>query len=472
MPPSRNDPCPCGSGKKYKRCHYAHDRAVAAESKAAAATVASPEAARIATLKACDVAIAARLLRFARARYGAGWLMDPLERARLLHDGILSDAEMQLVIPWLLYCRVGASGLTLAAEWRRLERRPMAENDRTLLDAYASAWISLWEVAEVQPGTGSRLVDVLTREERFVRDVGSSNTLERFDTVLAMVLDCDGLSFFGGVHAQPLPPRWAELAAKGARSLCRVRTRAVVPDTLRNPARQLALLAIWNDVVDDMLHEPLPQLQNTDGDPLVFTSDEYELTAPRDEVARRLASLPGVEQIEEDEDGRWLFTVSREGNARHASWDNTIVARLALSATRLSVETNSARRGDQMRATIEKHLRGMARFRLRKDENMEQLMAEARDSAEGQVQAPRREEAVPPEALAALLEFREHHMRGWIDEPIPALGGLTPRQAAGKSASRSKLATLLKELAQSEASLPAEQRLDLRWLYEELGIPL
>jgi hypothetical protein len=23
----RNDPCPCGSGKKYKQCHYEQDRA-------------------------------------------------------------------------------------------------------------------------------------------------------------------------------------------------------------------------------------------------------------------------------------------------------------------------------------------------------------------------------------------------------------------------------------------------------------
>jgi hypothetical protein len=28
---SRNDPCPCGSGKKYKRCHLAKDEALALE---------------------------------------------------------------------------------------------------------------------------------------------------------------------------------------------------------------------------------------------------------------------------------------------------------------------------------------------------------------------------------------------------------------------------------------------------------
>jgi hypothetical protein len=36
--PGRNDPCPCGSGKKYKQCHLAADeaKARAAREKAAA----------------------------------------------------------------------------------------------------------------------------------------------------------------------------------------------------------------------------------------------------------------------------------------------------------------------------------------------------------------------------------------------------------------------------------------------------
>ncbi len=31
--PNRNDPCPCGSGRKYKQCHLAEDRAKAPSSK-------------------------------------------------------------------------------------------------------------------------------------------------------------------------------------------------------------------------------------------------------------------------------------------------------------------------------------------------------------------------------------------------------------------------------------------------------
>jgi hypothetical protein len=37
-PPGRNDPCHCGSGKKYKQCHLAQDEAAARSARARAAT--------------------------------------------------------------------------------------------------------------------------------------------------------------------------------------------------------------------------------------------------------------------------------------------------------------------------------------------------------------------------------------------------------------------------------------------------
>jgi len=60
-------------------------------------------------------------------------------------------------------------------------------------------------------------------------------------------------------------------------------------------------------------------------------------------------------------------------------------------------------------------------------------------------------------------------MDGWIDEPIPALGGLTPRDAAKLPRARPKLLTLLKEFEQHEARLPADERIDLGWLRGALG---
>lgn len=453
----RNDPCTCGSGKKYKKCHGA----IALEA------AASTEAVRAKALKTRDVELGGRLLRFTRMHYGAHWLHDVLDATGLSDDGELSDAEMPLVIPWLLHKWPDAGGMTPAGEWRRREGRRISSDERLLLEAYDAAWVSLWEVAEVEPGTGSRLIDMLTREERFVHDVASSATLQRFDTILAIVLTCDGVSFFGGVHAQPLAPRFAAVVTREARRMCRVRTRPVSPDKLRDPDSQLELLALWNVVVEDMLNQPPPFMQNMDGDPLLLTRDDFALRAPRHEVARHLASLPGVHEPEQDDDDM-VFVVTQAGNPLHRSWDNTVIGRIVLSGSRLTVETNSARRADALRSAVESHLQGLVRFRLRKEDNTMQLMASARESATPRPE--RTEERLPSGMVALMRKFRERHMREWLDQAIPALDGLTPRQAARFPGARAKLETLLKEFEQAEARLPEQQRIDLQWIREALEL--
>jgi len=456
MSTARNDACPCGSGKKYKKCHGAPERAAPQ----------SGEVTRANTLKARDTDLTGRLLRFARKRHGADWLKNALEQEGLDAAGEVADADVSIIVPWLLHFRFAEKFTTLAEEWSADARDRVSHDDDLILEAYHDAWISIWEVAEVVPGTGSRLVDLLTREERFVHDVSSASTLQRFDTLLAIVLTVDGVSFFGGLHTQPLPPRFAEPALQEARRLCRVRTRAVAPEKLREPGLQLDLIFIWGDAVDDMRDRPLPVMQNTDGDPMQLTSDDFALVGSRDAVARKLSAIEGAEEPEE-EGGNTVFTVTKAGNVMNSSWNNTIVGRLVLSNTRLTVETNSVRRADSLRAAIEAGLAGLIRFRLRKEENTALLMEEARENAStagAKPQAP-----LPPDAEAAVRDFRERHMRAWLDESIPALGGMTPRQAARAPAARRKLETLLKEIERNEAGQPGPMRIEVRWLWEELG---
>lgn len=457
--PGRNDPCFCGSGRKYKKCHGA----------LAEPASASLEGQRAETMKAADVALGDRLLAFARKRHGPDWLSDSLEEAGLLNaDGQLADAELPVVIPWLLHFRRDSRERTLAAEWREQKRKRISPEEEDVLQGYANAWLSLWEVEEVLPQVGSRLRDVLTREERFVRDLRSTATLARFDTVLAIVVTCGDVSFFGGVHAQPLPPRMAHLATRAAKRLCRVRTRAVAPPTLRDPDVQCALITLWQAAVEQILNAAPPSLSNTDGHPFAFTKDHLELLAPETDVRQRLESFPGLLTTEREGQAT-VFVIARSGNQMHRSWDNTIIGRLLLSPGRLVAETNSTRRADSLRARVEAHLPGLVRFRLRTQENTEQLIAAMEGSEDAGISRPNVDTA--PEVIEQLRQFREQHLRGWIDDRIPALGGLSPREAARTPRARPALELLLKELEQMEARLPAAERIDTGWLRETLDFP-
>ena len=474
MLPGRNDPCPCGSGRKFKRCHGA--------TAAVAEATASPLVSRANVLKARDAELSDRLMRWTRRQHGSSWVGSLIDSSFRELGGELAEADLPIVIPWLLHLRADDSGTTLEDQWAREPQTRLSADDAALMAAYGETWVSIWEVAAVEPGTGVQLADALTGETRFVHDVSSAASLRPFDSILAMVLTCDGVSFFGGAHGRALPPVNAEVAVREAKRLCRVRTRRVPPERLRSQGMQMALFALWSAVVEQMMNRPAPVLSNTDGDPMQITSDDYALVASRDVVARALASVPGADADEPD-GGSTVFTVTKPGNAVNRSWDNTIIARIVLSAARLTVETNSVRRADAMRAEIEARLAGLVRFRLRKEENTAQLMAAAMEGAAKQrganergakaraaARPARRGERIDPVALAAMREFRERHMRAWIDDSIPALGGLTPRAAARSARERPRLEALLKEIVQREAEYPEDQRIDLEWIWEELGL--
>ena len=76
---------------------------------------------------------------------------------------------------------------------------------------------------------------------------------------------------------------------------------------------------------------------------------------------------------------------------------------------------------------------------------------------------------MPEELVDALRQVRERHVRDWLDTAIPALGGLTPREASRVARSRTGLESILKDMQQSKDRLPEDQRIDVRWLREELG---
>jgi hypothetical protein len=76
----------------------------------------------------------------------------------------------------------------------------------------------------------------------------------------------------------------------------------------------------------------------------------------------------------------------------------------------------------------------------------------------------------PPEVQEAIREMLRQHHESWVDEPVPALGGMTPRQAAATSTRRHDPELLPKDIEHHPSRSPAWQRQDLSWLRRELGL--
>ena len=77
---------------------------------------------------------------------------------------------------------------------------------------------------------------------------------------------------------------------------------------------------------------------------------------------------------------------------------------------------------------------------------VEEEAAEEEEEIEGTL-------VLPPEALEQLQDRFE---RRWCDEHVPALGGLTPRQAAADPSRREALERLLGEFERANRAQPAD----------------
>jgi hypothetical protein len=181
------------------------------------------------------------------------------------------------------------------------------------------------------------------------------------------------------------------------------------------------------------------------------------------EVIAGLLSLPDAQR---DDGGGSQVEISfvRQGSAKGVL-PTTLIGRATLEGSTLRLETNSIPRADRLRDLVQSRLGGMATFRVREHADP---VAGIHGKRAAPAPAP---EPIPPEALEMVKAMQAEHYRRWLDEEIPALGGLTPRAAAKrKGAPREALHLLLAEIENSEAREPEAQRYDVAGLRRELGI--
>ena len=108
-------------------------------------------------------------------------------------------------------------------------------------------------------------------------------------------------------------------------------------------------------------------------------------------------------------------------------------------------------------AQVERALDGLARYRVREHQDPEVALREAGAPSRRSGSPARKDDPTPPELVEALKDLKRRHMEEWLDTPIPALSGMTPREAAAKPRKRKELVLLLKEIENHESRAPKEQ---------------
>jgi hypothetical protein len=436
--PGRNDPCPCGSGRKFKHCCGAAQN-----------TVESPEALTWRRIRRLLGESNAQVQRFAMSAYGRealdeAWdeftspaLSEPALSAESPHfetfmswfhnfwspdpsgESVVRDEALTGVEPVRAY---------LARRGARLD--PLL---REYLESCLEAPLSFHRVEDVERGVGLVLKDLVTGSERRVVERGVSETAQAGDILFAQVVQAGGLSLIECCSSFAFPPISQIRIADECRALVGRRKRAAFP--LRE--YDLEMLAIYHAAAEPLLNPRFPTLQNTDGEPMSMRKVVFDIDSAEDAFAglRRLDPAEDADLAQaqrRDEQGRLveaeLSWVEPSKNPRGAMKDK-VVAFLAIGASRLTAEVNSEARERRLRGIVETALGAGARYRATEIQSVEQLLARDEASSRSPSRVERDEIADSPEVQALINEHMSRHYESWVSERIPALGNRTPLQA-------------------------------------------
>jgi tetratricopeptide (TPR) repeat protein len=378
----RNEPCWCGSGRKYKVCHRNREQ-LPLEERAAwlyqkAGTYVQ------------DGPWRAELLEVAQLR-AEHWDDEQLPLLQALQDPLVIDAVL---------FEGGAFEEFLD------ERGVLLPEDERLL---AAQWLlrerSLYEVEAVQSGSGFTARDLRTGDQLAVRERLGSRQLRPGMLLCARLVPAgDTIQCFGGLEPVELFQRDGLLA---------------LLDTEPTAADLVAFLSV---------RFAPPQLQNTEGEPLVLCE-----TVLRSPDPTRLAAALDQHYRRSHDDASWHEFVTTHGAER-------IRATITLTGAEATVETNSNTRQDRVLSLL--HELQPELQVVRESRQPAEDLREAMSRAPGRATTAGPDPS-DPEVAAVLDRYVKEQERIWLDEPIPALAGATPREAALDPTRREDLVRLL-----------------------------
>ena len=381
----RNDPCPCGSGRKYKVCHSGRERHDLTDR----AAWLWDKAARY--VRRNDPSLLDEL--------AADLLDDPFDRHKLRRS------------PFVLDVALHEHGML--AELIE-ERGWLLPDDEALV---ASQWVltgrSVFEVTSIDPD-GLTLYDIGTGDTVTLVNAHPSKTT-RPGTILV---------------GRPLPVGDTHRAFGGFIPIPRASVNPILDAITNSDPQQLI------DALADTLRPP--QIRNTSGEAIVVHQQRWTIEHP-DQLN---GALTGAGFTTADENS-WSLTVDTTGmkqavvaTVRYEPGDRVLVA-----------ETNSDERAAHARTLIETALPD-ARLQEDRRRRPGDLRDDDDDDDDERESAPRGRMPLggaenDPALRAELEQFLITKEREWIDESIPALGGRTPRDAVTDPIGREQVRQLL-----------------------------
>ena len=459
----RNQPCPCGSGKKYKKCCLVK-------------TAAPSQTLYYRRLSEAHDRLVDRLLAYANRIFGKEavdvamheFLLWP-DREDEISEEML-DRAGPLFWPWYLFNweydpidaeveLAGPEGRTVAELYAEERSSKLDTLERRLIESINRKPYSFLEVLSVDKGKGMTLRDILKGTRIEVQERTGSQYVQPGDLLFGRAVSVDGVGMLIGLSPTLIPPG-RKPGVIQLRKRLRHNRSAVTDDALYEWDTEIRELYFH---LDYLMHA-MPQLCNTDGHPMEFHRLIYDVSSA-DEAFEKLCDLCATMEPEElrddakrDEDGRIIqveIPWDRQGHKRSPGMSNTILGRIVIDGYRLTAEVNSAERAAILRREIDVRLGDGGRFKVDEIQGLDSMLSK-REAGTSERRTSREHEELMqhPEVQEQVAEMIRKHWEGWVDQDIPALGGKSPRDAVKTTDGREAVEALLHDAERDRGQDP------------------
>jgi hypothetical protein len=219
-----------------------------------------------------------------------------------------------------------------------------------------------------------------------------------------------------------------------------------------------------------------PKLTNFDGEELIFSEAYYDVAG----IQKLIFKLSEVEYLEvletsKDKNGQIVkadFNWFRSGKKRK---DNISLGSLKIEGSKLTVFCNSRERLHKIKKILARNCKGLLKHKATTYKNAMSAMKEREQKS-----PPEPEYEIPMEVQKQIIEeFQAEYQKDWLDSSIPALGGLTPKQACRTKKGKILLEELLNSIENSQLRQEREidetgelppPKLDTQQIRKELGL--
>lgn len=460
MSVGRNEPCHCGSGKKYKKCCLVEAQPSQDEFKKR-------------RWSAIQTGLINKIMAHAAKTYGPEAIDEAYNEFYLydIETGFDPDStELPIFMPWFFYewYPDGEDSLLedapdiSPAQSLAESGRGLSDDERAYLLECCQTSFSFFEILEINPDVSLKLKDILTEEYHLVLEKKATQGVQKGDVLFGKVIRIDDIDILEACAPIIIKPSF-KLHILEFRKLIQKRNKIITQEVLHHYGMEV--LEAYRAIYEGATNPPKPILTNTDGHLMIPHKMIFDIEDPSGafealhELCFNESKEELLEQAKLDAKEEVLsveFPWLKKGNKKHKGWDNTVLGHIHIDGNKMTVDVNSKERAAKFQTQIKKLMPSGWKLKSTVIESIESQLKKAKTTRKetNTTKSEHDELMKNPEIRQRMENMMKAHWDNWVMDSIPALGGLRPVDAVKTKDGREKLDALLTQFERDAAARP------------------